>query len=151
MFRIPAILQGCRKWRVIVILLILLTFSYCSLSVNRSGLFNNRHDLVTSLQEHNTAWQERTRGSLINRLDLLIIIRKYEGTCLTSEVNWVAVNLDQRLDMSPRGRSTPIECRVQVPARWPMSLFKAFVWTLVFNIQSEDVLKLIEVRRNSLI
>lgn len=139
-----------KLWVAIGLLTVLIAVGY-SLAGTRSRLFNNIKDQDEALREHDSAWRQMGRGREISRLDLLMIMTRYHGKCLTSEPNWVSVNLDQRLDAGLRNRRTPIECRVQVRARFPDGIFKVLVWTLVLEAVSQENLKVVDVRRTSLI
>ena len=139
--------SGYRKIVLLCGLCGVVFISYCSISWRSRGLFNNLSDQEAALSEHNQAWRQMGRGGAISRLDLLMMMRRFDGECITSEANWIAVPLDQRLDVGLGTRGTPIECRVKVRARWPKGLAFVFVWRLTFTVTSEEQLRIVKTER----
>jgi hypothetical protein len=132
-----------RLWWLAGGLLLILAVGFCA-SMQRSGLFNNRLDTDAAIAEHEAAWRQRFRGGPVDRLAMLMLMRQYEGRCITEEAQWESVPMDQRLDRHIGPGRRPIGCTIVT--RGP-TLLHAFFWTIVFEPTSPDTLRVIEVRR----
>lgn len=69
----------------------------CGTSV-RSGLFNTRTDQREALAEQQAAWDQRRLPRRISRHQMLMLMREFDGRCITGEADWETVPLDRRLD-----------------------------------------------------
>jgi hypothetical protein len=115
-------------WGVLVLATLLLT-SFCSLSMSRDGLYNNHEDPQRAMREHEAAWRQLKIGNEISRLQMLALLRRFDGKCRTQEINWVTVQLDQRLDPSLQDADTVIECFFRIRSRGPGYFIGYHSWT----------------------
>ena len=123
-----------------------LAFSALVSCTSRQGLFSTAVDASEAMAEHRAAWERRHLPRQISRLQLLPLVREYDGRCITGEVNWEAVALDRRLDdfLAP---ARPIEC-IFVSRAWsPLSLPRAYFWTIALTPVSSDMMDVVDFRR----
>jgi hypothetical protein len=137
-----------RYWLWLPVAAAAVVAAWC-LSLQRSGLYNNRGDDAAALREHQAAWRRHGWGAEMNRLDLVALPRSYDGSCITGEANWSEVRLERRLDEFVLRERLPVECRFRLMARWPKNLLRTYTWTTILAPISENRLRIVETRRYS--